>query len=78
LEFVKDRESGRVVSPDPAAIAEAFNEIARDSETAKRMGAKGGAFIENSCMLSQGWDTVIDALLSPLSQGDSSQANKAA
>jgi glycosyltransferase involved in cell wall biosynthesis len=78
LEFVKDRDNGRVVSPDPAVIAEAFNEIARDSETAKRMGANGRAFIESSGMLSQGWDTLIDALLSPLPQGSCSQPYKAA
>ncbi len=78
LEFVKDRENGRVVTPDPLAIAEAFNELARDTEAAKRMGASGRAFIESSGMLSQGWDTLIDALLSPLSQGEGSQANKAA
>jgi glycosyltransferase involved in cell wall biosynthesis len=78
LEFVKDRENGRVVTPDPLAIAEAFNELARETEAAKRMGASGRAFIESSGMLSQGWDTLIDALLSPLSQGEGSQANKAA
>ena len=78
LEFVKDRENGRVVTPDPLAIAEAFNELARDTQAAKRMGVRGRAFIESSGMLSQGWDTLIDALLSPLSQGEGSQAYKAA
>ena len=78
LEFVKDRENGRVVPPDAIAMAEAFNELARDPEAAKRMGANGRSFIEGSGMLSQGWDTLINALLSPLSQADGSEANKAA
>jgi glycosyltransferase involved in cell wall biosynthesis len=78
LEFVKDRENGRVVPPDAIAMAEAFNELARDPEAAKRMGANGRSFIESSGMLSQGWDTLINALLSPLSQADGSEANKAA
>jgi glycosyltransferase involved in cell wall biosynthesis len=78
LEFVKDRENGCVVAPDPMAFAETFNELARDAEGAKRMGANGRAFIQRSGMLSQGWDTLIDALLSPLSQGDGSRANEAA
>ena len=78
LEFVRDRENGRVVAPDPVAIAEAFNELAHDTEAAKRMGANGRAFIERSGMLSQGWDTLIDALLSPLAEGTTSEAHKAA
>jgi glycosyltransferase involved in cell wall biosynthesis len=78
LEFVKDRENGRVVVPDPVVMADAFNELARDPEGAKRLGMNGRAFIQSSGMLSQGWDTLIEALLSPLSQSDGSQANKAA
>lgn len=78
LEFVKDGENGRIVSPDPMAFAEAFNGLLADPEGSKRMGAAGRAFIESSGMLSQGWDTLIDALLSPLSEGESSSTNKAA
>ena len=78
LEFVKDGENGRIVSPDPLAFAEAFNGLLTDPEGAKRMGAAGRAFIESSGMLSQGWDTLIDALLSPLAEGAISSTNKAA
>jgi glycosyltransferase involved in cell wall biosynthesis len=78
LEFVKDGENGRIVSPDPLAFAEAFNGLLADPEGSKRMGAAGRAFIESSGMLSQGWDTLIDALLSPLSEEESSSTNKAA
>ena len=78
LEFVRDGENGRVVAPDPGAVAEAFNALARDPESAKRMGAAGRAFIESSGMLSAGWDTLIDGLLSPLSSSEGREASKAA
>ena len=78
LEFVRDNENGRVVAPDPTALAEAFNALRRDPEAVKRMGAAGRAFIDSSGMLAAGWDTVIDALLSPLSAPDAQQAHKAA
>lgn len=78
LEFVRDGENGRVVAPDPGAVAEAFNALARDPQGAKRMGAAGRAFIEGSGMLSAGWDTLIDGLLSPLLAAPGKEASKAA
>jgi glycosyltransferase involved in cell wall biosynthesis len=78
LEFVRDGENGCVVNPDPGAVAEAFNALARDPDSAKRMGAAGRAFIESSGMLSAGWDTLIDGLLSPLSSSEGKEASKAA
>lgn len=78
LEFVKDGENGRVVKPDASAVAEAFNAFARDPQAAQRMGAQGRAFIERSGMLSAGWDTLIDALLSPLNIVAENEANEAA
>lgn len=67
LEFVRDGENGRVVAPTPQAMADAFNAMAREPQVARAMGAAGRAWIESSGMLSAGWDTLIDALLSPLS-----------
>jgi glycosyltransferase involved in cell wall biosynthesis len=76
LEFVRDGESGRVVAPEPQAVAEAFNGLVRDPEGAKRMGAAGRSFIEASGMLDTGWDAVIDGLLSPLLSPDIAGRNK--
>jgi glycosyltransferase involved in cell wall biosynthesis len=78
LEFVRDGENGRVVAPEASAVAEAFNALVRDPQSAKRMGATGRAFIESSGMLSAGWDTLIDGLLSPLSTDQGKESSKAA
>jgi glycosyltransferase involved in cell wall biosynthesis len=78
LEFVRDGENGRVVTPEPGAVAAAFNALARDPQGAKTMGAAGRTFIESSGMLSAGWDTLINGLLSPLSSPEGKEASKAA
>ena len=78
LEFVRDGENGFVVRPEPLLIAHAFNELARDPQMARRMGAQGRALIERSGMLAAGWDTLLDALLSPLADGCETKADKAA
>jgi glycosyltransferase involved in cell wall biosynthesis len=78
LEFVRDGENGRVVAPEAGAVAEAFNALARDPQSATKMGAAGRAFIESSGMLSAGWDTLIDGLLSPLTTEQGKESSKAA
>jgi glycosyltransferase involved in cell wall biosynthesis len=45
LEFVHDEESGLVREPDPAAIGEAFDRLARDRGAAERMGRAGNALV---------------------------------
>lgn len=66
LEFVRHNENGMIVAPDAHAVAEACNQLAKSDELVERLGRAGRSFIEGSEMLSAGWDSVIDALLSPL------------
>lgn len=66
LEFVRHEENGFVVPPTPEAMAAVFNSLRADPSLARRVGAVGRSDIEQSGMLSAGWDAVIDGLLSPL------------
>jgi glycosyltransferase involved in cell wall biosynthesis len=45
LEFVRDGETGLVRPPEPKAIAEAFDRLARDRAGAQRMGVAGNALV---------------------------------
>ncbi len=45
LEFVRDGETGLVRPPEPKAIAEAFDRLARDRAGAQRMGGAGNALV---------------------------------
>jgi glycosyltransferase involved in cell wall biosynthesis len=45
LEFVRDDETGLVRPPEPTAIAEAFDRLARDRAGAERMGAAGHTLV---------------------------------
>ena len=56
LEVVADRETGRVVEPQPAALAEA---LAIGEDEARKWGRAGKAIAERIT-----WDSCIDALLS--------------
>jgi glycosyltransferase involved in cell wall biosynthesis len=66
LEFVKDFENGRIVSPDPRGLGEAFNQLYLTPQLADSMGARGRSFIESSGIMTDGWNSLIDGLLSPL------------
>jgi glycosyltransferase involved in cell wall biosynthesis len=59
LEVVHDRETGVVVAPDPAAIAEASAYLATNVDEAKAWGRAGRALAERVT-----WDACVDALLS--------------
>jgi glycosyltransferase involved in cell wall biosynthesis len=59
LEVVRDRETGVVVAPDPAAIAQACAYLAANVDEAKAWGRAGRALAERVT-----WDTCVDALLS--------------
>ncbi len=59
LEVVHDRETGVVVAPDPAAIAEACAYLATNVDEAKAWGRAGRALAERVT-----WDACVDALLS--------------
>jgi glycosyltransferase involved in cell wall biosynthesis len=61
LEFVQDGINGRVVPPEPRAIAEAFDALYVDRQAARRMGK---AAHERVSALGISWDTVIARLLS--------------
>jgi glycosyltransferase involved in cell wall biosynthesis len=57
LEFVIDGESGRVVAPEPAAIAAALRQLLEQPDTAQRLGARGRESIR-----ALHWDAVVAAL----------------
>lgn len=60
LEFVRDRETGRVVAPDPEEIAGAIRELDQDRPRAREYGAAGAASTNGIT-----WDRVVEELLAP-------------
>ncbi len=58
LEVVHDRETGLVVAPEPAALAEACAYLAGHPDEAKALGEAGKALAEKIT-----WDACIEALL---------------
>jgi glycosyltransferase involved in cell wall biosynthesis len=66
LEFVKDRENGLIVEPTTDAIGHAVNTLVEHQELSNSLGLRGRKFIEESGLLEDGWDKVINGLLSPL------------
>jgi glycosyltransferase involved in cell wall biosynthesis len=58
LEVVRDRETGVVVAPDAAAIAQACAYLAAHVDEAKAWGRAGRALAERVT-----WDACVDALL---------------
>lgn len=71
LEFVRHEENGFVVDPTPEAMAQVFNRLYTDRVLAQKIGEQGRFDIEQSGMLSTGWEHVIQGLLSPLDIGNS-------
>jgi glycosyltransferase involved in cell wall biosynthesis len=60
LEFVADGETGLVATPEPRAIAEAFDRLHADRRLASRLGAAGNAFVRTEVPL---WPDVVARLL---------------
>jgi glycosyltransferase involved in cell wall biosynthesis len=60
LEFVTEGETGLVVEPQPAAIAEAFDRSFRDREAGARMGAAGHQLVSETVPT---WPEVVTRLL---------------
>jgi glycosyltransferase involved in cell wall biosynthesis len=60
LEFVEDGETGIVASPEPAAIAEAFDRLSTDRDAATRLGEAGKARVRAEV---PEWPEVIARLL---------------
>ena len=59
LEFVEDGVTGRVVAPEPAAVAEAIDTMWADRARARRMGEAGFAKYQG---LGLRWDRVVQRL----------------
>jgi glycosyltransferase involved in cell wall biosynthesis len=60
LEFVVDGQTGLVASPEPKAIAEAFDRLHTDRDLASRLGAAGNALVRTEV---PGWPDVVARLL---------------
>jgi glycosyltransferase involved in cell wall biosynthesis len=58
LDIVVDRETGRVIDPEAAAVAAALKELIADEATARAYGETGHRAVENV-----NWDVAIDRLL---------------
>ena len=71
LEFVRDGENGLVLEPVCDAIGHGVNKLVEDRDLARRLGAAGRGFIEESGIAERGWDHVIARLLSPLDDENS-------
>jgi glycosyltransferase involved in cell wall biosynthesis len=59
LELVEDGLNGRVVEPEPEALAAAIDDLARDRSEARRLGEAGRASLRK---LGFGWDRVVAEL----------------
>ncbi|WP_460451306.1 glycosyltransferase family 4 protein [Alsobacter sp. SYSU BS001988] len=60
LEFVRDGETGFVVAPSPAAIADGFARVFATATSAAELGRRG---LERYQAMGVGWDPVIERLL---------------
>ena len=60
LEFVVDGETGLVATPEPRAIAEAFDRLHADRDLASRLGAAGNALVRTEVPR---WPDVVARLL---------------
>ena len=60
LEFVVDGETGLVATPEPKAIADAFDRLHADRELAARLGAAGNALVRTEVPR---WPDVVARLL---------------
>jgi glycosyltransferase involved in cell wall biosynthesis len=58
-ELVEDGVTGRIVSPNPVAMAEALDELAEDRALAERLGHAGRERLDT---LNVSWDVVVETL----------------
>jgi glycosyltransferase involved in cell wall biosynthesis len=68
LEFVEDGVNGIVVEPNTDAIGHGINRLIANQDETRRMGERGRALMQELGLMTGGWDSVIDGLLSPLHQ----------
>jgi len=66
LEFVNDAVNGFVTNPDSESVGNAINKFVDDKSLAETLGQKGQELIKEWKVEEQGWDDVIQSLLSPL------------
>jgi glycosyltransferase involved in cell wall biosynthesis len=66
LEFVIHEKNGLVVEPSSDAFGHAVNSLIENKEWAIELGRAGRRAIESCGVLDQGWDRIIEGLLSPL------------
>ncbi len=66
LEFVQHEVNGLVVEPTTDAIGHAVNRLIEKPGWAEELGVQGRKQLERIGIFEQGWDQIIDALLSPL------------
>lgn len=68
LEFAKHEENSLIVEPTLDGISKGINRLVEDEGTAKEYGQNGYKLVEGLGVLSQGWDRVIERLLSPINR----------
>ncbi len=75
LEFISHNENGLISEPTTDALSRAVNSLIEDRAFAARLGQAGREYIDRNGLAAQGWDRVIDSLLSPLSRPASDVAS---
>jgi glycosyltransferase involved in cell wall biosynthesis len=66
LEFVQHERNGLIVEPTTDAIGHALNRFIEQKEWAAKLGAAGAELVQGLGITTQGWDAVVEGLLSPL------------
>lgn len=66
LEFVEHEENGLIAEPTTDSIGHAVNRLAENKEFAKELGQNGLKIVQDLGVTTDGWDKVVNSLLSPL------------
>lgn len=66
LEFVRHQENGLIVEPTADSIGHGVNKLFEDLFVAQKLGAQGRRDLEGLGLHEQGWDKVVNGLLTPL------------
>lgn len=66
LEFVQHEKNGLIVEASVDGIGHGVNRLFENKDFAKKLGVQGRKDLESLGLHEQGWDKVIDGLLSPL------------
>lgn len=78
LEFVQHEVNGLVVEPNTDAIGHAINRMIEKPGWAEELGIQGRKQLERLGIFEQGWDQIVEALLSPLSEVRTAQSSEGA